>query len=111
MLVAGFLPMLLIQFGRFADAAFFASIYWAPLNNFENILFSTVLIGIPLVLIWHQWFWIAATRIGWQVKAKWWEMVLLTIASFLGMPIAGLIMTAFKPIRIAVNHFALWIGI
>ncbi len=112
MIVAGFLPMLTFEIGRILEAIIFADNFLKPTFFFaSSIIYSTIFVLILWMIIWTQWFWIAATRIGWQIKAKWWELVLLTIASFLGMPIAGLIMTAFKPIRIAIEHFAIWIGI
>lgn len=109
--VAGFLPFLSIELGRFLDAAYLLSTYWNPISRLSILLYSVVFVCILWMVIWQQWFWIAATRIGWQVKAKWWELILVTTASFLGIPIAVLIMIAFKPIRIAIDHFAVWIGI
>ena len=110
-IVAGFLPMLLIELGRLLDAAYFVGLFYKPISFLTIIIYSAINFLDLWLVIWVYWFWIAATRIGWKIKAKWWELVLLTIASFLGIPIAALIMTAFKPVRIAVDHFALWIGI
>ena len=112
MIVAGFLPMLGIQIGRLFEAIVFAGYYWSPISQFADV-------GVPIAasalilmtVIWLQWFWIAATRIGWQVKAKWWELVLVVIAAFLGVPMSGFIMIAFKPVRAAVDHFATFLGI
>jgi len=111
MIVAGFAPMLVIEFARLLEAVHYASIYSNFMTQISMLIYPMIFIGVLSMLVWTQWFWIAATKIGWQIKAKWWELVLVTTASFLGMPIAGLIMLAFKPVRAAVEHFAYWVGI
>tara|TARA_R110000868_G_scaffold119469_3_gene317107 strand:+ start:12471 stop:13217 length:747 start_codon:yes stop_codon:yes gene_type:complete len=111
-IVAGSLPFLLIEAARLIEAVQLLSNFNpTPFRVVSNTLPFLIMIVSVWMMVWTQWFWITASRIGWQIKAKWWELVLVTTASFLGMPIAGLIMLAFKPVRAAVEHFAYWFGI
>ncbi|MGJ8637314.1 MAG: hypothetical protein ACSHX5_10760 [Phycisphaerales bacterium] len=111
MSVAGFTPMLLIEFARLIEAIHFVAIYSNAVTQISLLTVPLMFISFLGMLIWTQWFWIAATRIGWQIKAKWWELILVTTASFLGLFISGLIMFALVPAQNAIDQLASWIGI
>ena len=110
-IVAGLLPFLIIELGRLFDAVLFAAIYWNPMSQISLYIYPMIVFLILWMVLWTQWFWFAATRIGWQVNAKWWELVLIAIASLLGTPIAGLLMLAFKPVQISIDLFARLVGV
>jgi ABC-type multidrug transport system permease subunit len=71
--------------------AAFAS--WVPwLKGMTWQVWSRItLVTVLGTLIWLQWFWISAVWRGWKIKARWYEMVLVMLASFGGLLIGGIL--------------------
>ncbi len=111
MVVVGLLPFLIFELARFAAAAIYVGEYWAPLANVEMVINLVILLLIVWMFVWVQWFWISAVWIGWKVKARWFEMILVTTASFLGIVSTGIIHSILLHIGEAINAIATWAGI
>jgi len=117
-IVAGFLPMLCVDGSRLIggtldmlDYAVFGSRGFGQIGN-PSQLGELIGIGILIgVLIWVQWFWVAAVRIGWRVRANWFSILLVIIASFFGVVLAGIMMLAFEPISKVMEAAATWMGV
>lgn len=110
--VAGTVPILGIQLGRFSEALMLAGVYWPPLGEFITPI-SEELTSIWLMgaAIWLMWFWIAAVRVGWKVNAKWWELILVSFASLMGIVVAAWIGFAIGPFREYIDLFLYSYGI
>lgn len=83
--------IVLLFLGRISDAIeqlSQLSIYSAGLNEMidrVSWILPTVLIVFGVCyLIWIQWLWIAAIRIGWQIRPSWLLILLGMVASMLG---------------------------
>ena len=111
MVVAGLLPFVIFEFARMAEALIYAGEYWAPLGNAERVLASVFVIVGFWVFIWMQWFWISAVWIGWKVKARWFEMIPVAMASFFGIVFAGVIRLILLVFGGAIDAIAAWAGI
>ncbi len=111
MVVAGLFPFIIFELARIAEAAIYAGEYWAPLGNAEHILAPVFVTVSILVFIWVQWFWISAVWIGWKVKARWFEMVLVTMASCFGVVLSAVLISVFRLIGAVMHSVAGWVGI
>jgi len=90
--VSGLTPMLVMELGRMLDVvAAFAS--WVPwLKGMTWQVWSRItLVTVLGTLAWLQWFWISAVWRGWKIKARWYEMILVMLASFGGLLIGGIL--------------------
>jgi hypothetical protein len=111
MLIAGLLPMILIEFMRFAGAGLF----FVETNNFliniDSVGDQISMWLFFLVLIWVQWFWISAVKVGWRVPSNWVSIVIVTIASLMGFVIAGLLAALIAVVQSGAEILATWFGI
>jgi len=111
MVVAGSLPLLLIELARSLDAVLFVGTYWKPIAWVGSIPPTFSITFVVGVLVWVQWFWISAIRIGWKIKASWFELFLVMIASFFGLFLAGLSLLVFGLVGRVIEVLANWAGI
>ena len=111
MVVAGLLPFVVFELARVAEAAIYAGEYWAPLSNAQMLLESIFIFIVVWMFIWVQWFWISAVWIGWKVKARWFEMILVTMASFFGVVLSAVLILVFRLIGAVMHSVAGWVGI
>lgn len=109
--VAGLTPLIAIQLARLLEAVHFAGIYSSIMSQVSLMVVPLTVICIIAMFVWTQWFWIAATRIGWQIKAKWWELILVAIASFFGLVFGGAFMYAMEHVQSFIDNIATQIGI
>lgn len=89
MVVGGLLPLVAFEIGRMLDLLVFVGEYWAPMSNIDSTIAGIAGSAVIVMLVWIQWFWISGVRIGWKVKANWFEMLLVMLASFFGLVFAG----------------------
>lgn len=83
--------IMLLALGRLSDATEQLSQLWIYSPR-VNDLFDQVSWIMPVVLVafgaaylvWIQWLWIAAIRVGWQIRPSWLLILLGMIASILG---------------------------
>ena len=111
MVVCGVLPMLVFEIGRVFDVLLFLGETWTPMNGVEPVLMGIGAAGAVWLLIWIQWFWFSAVWIWWKVKANWFEMFLVMLASFFGIVIAAIIMLILGAIGMVIQMAAPIVGI
>jgi len=112
MVVAGLLPFLFFEIARVLEAMVVIGEYWKPMRSMSTVIAPAIVIGGGILLmVWNQWFWISAVWIGWKVKARWYEMVLVTIASFLGLVFGGGAIALATLVSKGIDALALWAGI
>ena len=90
MVVGVALPLLIYELGRVLDVFMFVNETWGPYGWIDNLMGAAMSIAPLALVIWIQWFWISAVRVGWKVKANWFELFLVMVASFFGT-IIGLV--------------------
>ncbi len=112
MVVVGLLPFLFFEIARVLEAMVVMGEYWKPMKSMSTIIAPAIVIGGGIwLMVWIQWFWISAVWIGWKVKARWYEMVLVTIASFLGFVLGGGAIALATLVSKGIDALALWAGI
>jgi hypothetical protein len=110
--VAGLLPILFFEIGRILDAMVFVGEYWKPMSGMSTVIAPVIIVGGGIwLMIWIQWFWISAVWIGWKVKARWYEMVLVVLASFMGLVIGGGLIGLGTVISKGIDVLARWAGL
>lgn len=57
--------------------------YWNPVSPLLNWIPYVLILLFGLTIIWIQWFWIAAMKIGWGIRPVWHIAILGSIASLL----------------------------
>lgn len=112
MLVCGLTPLLLVPLAMIAEVIAFVT----SLSSSSPVLGSQtpVWAGVWVVLgisVWVQWFWIVAVWRGWQIRARWYEMVLVVIASFFGLVFTGVLMLGFEQLRLLIEILADRVGV
>lgn len=111
MVVGGVLPMVFIEIGRVFDMMMYIGEYLSPMLSIEPILKVFTGVVVVWMFIWIQWFWIAGVRIGWKVKANWFEMFLVMLASYFGLVFAGLMMWMLQLVGMVIEMGARMVGI
>ncbi|MCA9274923.1 MAG: hypothetical protein KDA29_02760 [Phycisphaerales bacterium] len=109
-IVCSTIPFLAFEIGRVCDGLVYAGDYWSPLRNIEQYL-SPLALSVVAIVIWVQWFWVSAVRIGWRVRANWAELALVCFASFFGIVFAGVGMLISQSISGMLDLFASQLGI
>jgi hypothetical protein len=117
-IVGGFLPLICIDGSRLIGATLDTLDYAVfggqgvgtvgSLMQLGNWIGLAILFG---VLIWVQWFWVAARACRWRVRANWFSILLVIIASLFGFVLAGVMMLAFELISLVVEYAAVWMGV
>ena len=111
MVVGGILPMVAIEIGRLFDLLMYIGEFWRPMSNIESVLGPIAIPSAIWMLIWIQWFWITGVRIGWKVKANWFEMLLVMLASLFGLVFAGLMFAVLRMLGEVIEMAARMVGI
>ncbi len=110
-LLVGLLPMVFIEIGRVFDVLMYIGEYWSPMSSIEPILMIFTGVVVIWMFIWIQWFWITGVRIGWKVKANWFEMFLVMLASFFGLVFVGLFLWMLQLVGMVIEMGAQMVGI
>ncbi len=111
MIICASLPLFLIELARGFDVLLYIGDVWVPLSRLESQSLLIWNVAVTCLLIWVQWFWISATRIGWKVKARWWELILVMLASFFGVVLGGGIIAIAAVFEPVVSVALRWIGL
>ncbi|MAO24335.1 MAG: hypothetical protein CMJ35_11355 [Phycisphaerae bacterium] len=112
MVVAGLVAWIFVPLAMIAEEIAFVSVF-TPLpgwfdRTMPTVMSTALLLGL---LIWVQWFWVAAVRVGWKIRARWYELVLVVIASCFGVVFAGVLIAGLDLVRQAVEMWAQRFGI
>ncbi len=94
--IGGFLPFVIFELGRAIELCASIGYFVLPLDSVVPILEQMGLWISLGSLLWIQWFWISAVRVGWKVKANWIELILVACASFFGSFFAAGILAILK---------------
>lgn len=111
MVVASLLPFVVFEFARIFEALVFLGASWSPMRNASVFIRSLVALMSLGVVIWVQWFWISAVRVGWKINARWFELVLIVFASFWGLVLGVLMYTTLSFVGMGIDMMAAWAGI
>tara|TARA_R110002072_G_scaffold150953_8_gene299987 strand:- start:9419 stop:10420 length:1002 start_codon:yes stop_codon:yes gene_type:complete len=91
LVVSSLMCVLLFEIGRMIDMLYDVSDDLIGIRLGRGFL-RFVFVLFPIAVgIWIQWFWVSAALIGWKIEAKFYEMLMVVIASFLGAAIVFLV--------------------
>jgi len=94
-----FLALVLVsiayQLGRMFDAATLISMYIFRSRSLWTGGGFVFAVFMLLMLLWTQWFWITAIRVGWTIRPSWILIVLGSVASLLGGSITLLVIELY----------------
>ena len=111
MVVAGLFPLLVIEIARVGDALLFAAIIRNPMLAFDSMAMTILFWMMICLLVWIQWFWVSAVWIGWKVKIRWYELILVVFASLFGILIGSFLVFVLSFIGQGIEMVASQIGI